>query len=269
MFKKIGIAAVVVAVVLFLLNSTMLGSYTSTAFSKIHGSFKKQVPLEFEIERIKHEIAQLVPDMKKNLSSVAEEMVAIDNLKEEIVVTKANLQSQKASIMAMTEDLEKGLQVISYKGRDYSANRVREKLAKDFASYQVCEAEVKTKDRLLDAKERSLEAAREQLSSIRTQKQELETQVAQLEADLKAVRLAQTRNKFHFDDSRLARCKEILADIRNRLKVEKTQEELQGEFANDPTVAVEQPKSTPELSREIKAYFQSADSPDKVAADKK
>ena len=128
---------------------------------------------------------------------------------------------------------------------------------------------MKTKEKLLDAKERSLEAAREQLGSIRTQKMELETQVAQLEADLKAVRLAQTRNKFHFDDSRLARCKEILADIRNRLKVEKTQEELQGEFANDPTVAVEKPKSTPELSREIKAYFQGADSPDKVAADKK
>src|SRR5204862_273839 len=145
MCKKIGIAAVVVAVVLFLLNSTMLGSYTGTAWSKIHGSFKKQVPIEFEIERIKHEIAQLVPDMKKNLSSVAEEMVAIDNLKEE-----------------------------------------------------------------------------------------------------------------------------ILADIRNRLKVEKTQEELQGEFANDPTVAVEKKtKSTPELSHEIRAYFENSENPDKVAADKK
>lgn len=269
MCKRIGIAAVVVAVVLFLVNSTMLGSYTSTAWSKIHGSFKKQVPLEFEIERIKHEIAQLVPDMKKNLSSVAEEMVAIDNLKEEIADKRANLQVQKASIMAMTEDLDKGLKVISYKGVDYSATRVREKLAKDFRSYQDCEKNVKVQEQLLEAKERGLDAAREQLGTIKAQKQELETQVAQLEAELKAVRLAQTRNKFHFDDSRLAHCKAILADIRNRLKVEKTQEELSGQFANDPTIAVEKPKSTPELSREIKAYFQGDESPDKVAADKK
>src|SRR5713226_6364047 len=134
MFKKIGIAAVVVAVVLFLLNSTMLGSYTGTAWSKIHGSFKKQVPLEFEIERIKHEIAQLVPDMKKNLSSVAEEMVAIDNLKEDIRVTRERLATEKVSIMTMSEDLDKGATVV-YKGRDYSATRVREKLARDFASY--------------------------------------------------------------------------------------------------------------------------------------
>jgi len=270
MFKKIGIAAVVVAVVLFLLNSTMLGSYTSTAWSKIHGSFKKQVPLEFEIERIKHEIAQLVPDMKKNLSAVAEEMVAIDNLKEEIIVTKGNLQEQKASIMAMTEDLDRGLQTVSYKGRTYSAARVREKLAADFNGYQRCEKDVKAKEQLLDAKERGLDAAREQLSSIRAQKQELEIQVESLEAELKAVRLAQTRNKFHFDDSRLAHCKGILADIKNRLKIEKTQEELSGQFANDPTIAVEQKaKSTPELSREIKAYFQGPESPDKVAAERK
>jgi chromosome segregation ATPase len=270
MCKKIGIAAVVVAVVLFLLNSTMLGSYTGTAWSKIHGSFKKQVPIEFEIDRIKHEIAQLVPDMKKNLSSVAEEMVAIDNLKEDIRVTHEKLVAEKENIMTMTQDLESGAKVISYKNRDYSAARIREKLAADFASYQRCEAEVKSKEQLLDVKERGLDAAREQLASIRTQKQELETQVAGLEAELKAVRLAQTRNKFHFDDSRLARCKELLADIRNRLKVEKTQEELQGEFANDPTIAVEKKvKSTPELSKEIRAYFQGPENPDKVAADKK
>jgi peptidoglycan hydrolase CwlO-like protein len=271
MFKKIGIAAVVVAVVLFLLNSTMLGSYTGTAWSKIHGSFKKQVPLEFEIERIKHEIAQLVPDMKKNLSQVAEEMVAIDNLKEQIADAHRNLDTQKASIMTMTEDLEKGAQTVSYKGVTYSANRIREKLARDFTSYQNCEKDLKAKEQLLDARERGLDAAREQLSSIRSQKQELEVQVEQLEAELKAVRLAQTRNKFHFDDSRLAHCKQILADIKNRLKVEKTQEELSGQFANDPTVAVEpKVKSTPELSREIKAYFNgNSESPDKVAADKK
>jgi len=271
MCRKIGIAAVVVAVVLFLLNSTMLGSYTGTAWSKIHGSFKKQVPLEFEIERIKHEIAQLVPDMKKNLSAVAEEMVAIDNLKEEITGTRTKLQDQKANIMTMTESLEKGAQTISFNGRDWSANRIREKLARDFAEYRQCEAEVKSKEQLLDARERGLDAARQQLSSIRGQKQELEIQVAQLEAELKSVRLAQTRNKFHFDDSRLAHCKGILADIKNRLKVEKTQEALQGEFANDPAVTVEQKaKSAPELSREIKAYFQEgSESPDKVAADKK
>ena len=69
---------------------------------------------------------------------------------------------------------------------------------------------------------------------MRDQKQDLEVQIAQLEADLKNVRLAQTRCKVQLDDSRLAEIKRSLADLRNRLKVEKTQAELEGEFANDP-----------------------------------
>jgi chromosome segregation ATPase len=269
MIKKLAITAVAVLGVLFLLNTTGLSSYTSVAFNKIRGTFKRQVPLEFEIERIRHEIAQLVPDMKKNLSAVAEEMVAIENLKDEIQVTKGNLEREKGKILTMKEDLESGAQTISYGGRDYSANRIREKLTADFASYQRAETEVKSKEQLLEAKERSLDAAREQLASIRTQKQELETEVAKLEADVKQVRLAQCRNQFHFDDSRLARVKAALADLRNRLKVEKTEDELVGQFANDNAIPVEKKaKSAKELSKEINAYFQGEGSPDKVAEHK-
>jgi chromosome segregation ATPase len=269
MIKKLGITAVAVLGVLFLLNTTGLGSYATVAFNKIKGGFKRQVPLEFEIECIRHEIAQLVPDMKKNLSAVAEEMVAIENLREEIVVAKTNLEKERNNIFTMKQDLESGAQTISYGGRNYSANRIREKLTADFASYQRAEAEVKSKEQLLEAKEHSLDIAREQLATIRTQKQELETQVAQLEADVKQVRLAQCRNKFHFDDSRLARVKASLADLRNRLKVEKTEQELAGQFANDNTIPVEKKaKSTKELSKEINAYFQPEGGADKVAESK-
>jgi hypothetical protein len=86
-------------------------------------------------------------------------------------------------------------------------------------------------------------------------------QLAQLEADLKTLRLAQLRTKFQIDDSGLARCKSTLAEIRNRLKVEKTATELTGEFANDilPTETVKPQQSASDLAKEINAYFQNAD----------
>ncbi len=268
MFKKIGIAAVALGAAFILLTWAGLGSYASTAFHKLRASLKKQVPLEFEIERLKNEIGQLAPEMKKNLGALAEEMVAIENLKEEITVTKANLKKQKENILTMTKDLETGMTSFVYGNREYTAARVKQKLADDFASYQRTEGELKSKEQLLEAKERGLEAAREQLSTIRSQKQELETQVAQLETDLKAIRLAQSRNKFQIDDSQLARCKATLAEIRNRLKVEKTREELFGSYANDPTIQVEKKvKATGELAREIKAYFEES-SPGQVASEK-
>ena len=114
MCKKVFTGAVLVVAGLFLLNVVGLGSYVSTAWQKVRTSCKRQVPLEFEIERVRNEVAQLVPDMKKNLSVIAEEMVAIENLKEEIATTRANLKIQEASIRQMTRDLDSGAKQISY-----------------------------------------------------------------------------------------------------------------------------------------------------------
>jgi chromosome segregation ATPase len=260
MIKKLVIGAVVATLGLGALSWAGLSSYPGTIASKVKGAFKKQVPLEFEIERLHYQVNQLVPDMKKHLSTIAEEMVAIENLKEEVADTRTNLAKQKQNIMAMTKDLETGAAKISYGGRQYSAARIREKLNRDFGSYQRCAAELKSKEQLLEAKEKSLEAAREQLTSMRAQKEELEVQVAQLEAELKAVRLAQTRNKFIIDDSALAQCKATLADIRNRLRVEKTTAELHGEFANDTIPVDQKSKSAAELTKEINDYFKDAPS---------
>jgi DNA repair exonuclease SbcCD ATPase subunit len=270
MFRKIGIVAVLVGAGLFVMNRAGLGSYGATAFHKIRGACKNQVPVEFEIERLKYQIAELVPDMKRHLSSIAEEMVATQNLREDITETNANLKRQKEAIMAMTKDLERGTVTISYGGHEYSASRIREKLARDFRSYQRCEAEVKSKEKLLDAKEKALDAAREQLTTIRSQKQDLEVQVAQLEAELKAVRLAQSHSKFQIDDTSLARCKQTLAEIQSRLKVEKQTSELQGEFANDNAIPVDQrDKGTPELTKEISAYFGENSNADSKVAERK
>lgn len=267
MFRKIGIAVAAVGAGLIVLQWTGLNSYTSTAYTKVRDNLKKEVPLEFEIERVRQEVAQLVPDMRKNLSVMAEEMVAVENLQKEIAVTKTNLRQQKENILTMTQDLSSGTASIVYDGRSYSAERVREKLARDYASYQMCEAELKSKEQLLEAKERSLDASREQLLALGSQKQELEVQVAQLEAELKTVRLAQSRNQLHFDDSQLARCRASLAEIRNRLQVEVKTQQLAAQFTTDPIPVGKKAKPTDELIREIRAHLGANGKAEKVAAE--
>jgi phage shock protein A len=270
MIRKIAFGAGLVAIGLLVLHVTGLSSYPATAFGKLKKSVKQQVPLEFEIERLRHQVTQLVPDMRKHLSGIAEEMATVDSLREEITLTRTNLAKQKDNILAMTRELDAGASTVSINGRDYSAVRIREKLARDFASFQHCESELKTREKLLEAKEKSLEAAREQLGTMKEQKQELELQVAQLEAELKTIRVAQSRNKFQIDDSSLAKCKTTLSEIRNRLKVEKTTAELEGEFANDTIPVEAKAKSTRDLTQEIKGYFHGDSFSDsKIAADRK
>src|SRR5215831_18380895 len=66
---KIGKKLVIVALVFVaLLSHTSaghkVGSFISTAWGKMVTGAENQVPLEFEIERLRHETAQLVPDMR-------------------------------------------------------------------------------------------------------------------------------------------------------------------------------------------------------------
>ncbi|HEY1861426.1 MAG TPA: hypothetical protein VGG61_13785 [Gemmataceae bacterium] len=68
MFKKIAIASVIVVAGLVLLAKTSVGSYVHTGWKKIKAESKNQIPLEFELERVKYEVSQLVPDMNKNFN---------------------------------------------------------------------------------------------------------------------------------------------------------------------------------------------------------
>jgi len=258
MCKKLGISSVTLLVGLVLLWYTGLTSYVSTFWTQAKDGLKHQVPIEFEIERLRGEVAKIMPEMKKNFSTIAEEMVAVENLQKDVSQLRANLEKQKQNLLTMTNDLEKGTKVIYYDNKPYPADRVRDKLERDYASYKVGESELKSKEQLLEAREKSLEAAKEQMGALKSQKQDLEVQLAQLEADLKNVRLAQTRSKTALDDSQLARCKASLSELRDRLNVEVKKTELQAQFSNDAIPVDKKNKSTNDLIKDIKADLQPA-----------
>jgi chromosome segregation ATPase len=267
--KKVTIGAVVVAAGLMVLSWAGLSSYPAAAFGKFRSAVKKQVPIEFDIERLRHEIAQLVPDMKKNISSIAEMTVAVENLRLEVDTARAALERKQDDIFAMTQEVEAGATTVSYRGREWTAVRLKEKLDNEFAAYQIADAELKTKQKLLEARDRELAAAREQLATVKSQKQQLELELAQIEAEHKAVQVAQSKSKFQIDNSRLSRCKSTLADIKNRLKVERTSIQLHSEFDGEGPVAQKRTKSAKELTQEIKTYFGQPQSDSNVAAEKK
>jgi chromosome segregation ATPase len=272
MWKKIIFGAVAGVVVLALLANTRCGakvtSFLGTAWDKATIDAEKQVPLEFEIERLRHETAQLVPDMKKHLGVIAEEMVAVDNLRQQIKESRGKQALRKQNILTMTADLKAGQERIIYDGREYSARRVKEKLEQDLAAFDRAESELKTAEQVLEAREKSLDVAREQLAVLKSKKQELELKLAELEAKVKMLRLAQSKSKVQVDDSRLAHIQASIADLENRLKVENTKLTLE-EQVSDPIPVEKKAKSTNEVIKDVEARFgdgQKADS--KIAADR-
>jgi chromosome segregation ATPase len=265
--KKLGITLLILAGAFFVFKKTHLGSYIRTAWAGLKSSAKNQVPLEFEIERVRQEIAKLDDDIRDHLSPMAEEMANIKSLKTRIRVTKENLKKEEANILTMTRDLEKcekdGTQAIYYGEDEYTPEQVKAKLDRDFASYRLAEAELKSQQKMLEAKDKSMRVNREKLAKMKSLKRDLEVQLANIEADLKAVRLAEATDQFQVDDTRLSGIKSSLDDIRHRIDVRRNKVELHGQFANDPIPVHKKPKSATDLTREVKNYFKKGKTSDK------
>lgn len=255
MFKKIGILAIAGVAALMLVSWAGLGSYCSTAWNNIRAKIKGQVPLEFEIQRVRQQVADLIPDMRNQCHTVAEEMVAVRNLRTNLNEAQARLTKDKENILAMNKALESGTETVAYNGSEYGADSVRQKLDHDFQAYKIAEQELQIRQKMLSVREKALEDARTRLAEIKKQKGQLELQVATLEAQLKELRLAQTQSKFHYDDSKLSECKASIQELKTRLDTEMQTLDLQDRLSDDSLQPATHTKSTTELKKEINTYF--------------
>jgi hypothetical protein len=103
-----------------------------------------------------------------------------------------------------------------------------------------------------DAREKNLDAAQQKLAAMINARRKLEVDVQNLEAKRKLVEVAQASSDYVFDDSQLARAKELINDIRTQLDVAAM-------LANaDVNVEVEIPldESAPEdITDQVASYF--------------
>src|SRR6266446_8777464 len=220
MCKKIVIATIAVVAGLFILNSTHLGSYARTAIHKVKSAVKGQMKPEFVLDTARNEAAQLIPDMRKNISSVAAKDVAVQRLREEVAAIRTNLDRQKDTVRVMKDGLKSGAEVVTYNGRDVPRRKLSDRLARELAASQACAQQLAAKEALLESEEKALDGLREQLTSMKAVKEQIDIEISRLEAEVQTYRLAQQRtDSFQFDDSRLARIKGMLKDVRDQVAV--------------------------------------------------
>lgn len=260
MCKKLVLTVAVLAGIAAVMTWTKFGSYSRTFISQVQERAKEQVPVEFEIKRLKDEVSQLIPDLRKNLSIVAEQMASVERLEKEIATTQSNLERQKTVLLKMANDLETPETNYIYEGKAYSRDQVARKMELDWKSYRIAQTELRNKEQFLDIKRRELDNAKAKLDSIRDQERSLRLEIAELEAEFSSVKLAQTKNRFAVDDSRLGEVKKSIEDLRLRLEKEKKLASLEAEYFGNEVVGTERPAPRPaaEVAREIREQLEGA-----------
>jgi hypothetical protein len=115
-------------------------------FHNVRHSAKDAVPVQFEIDRARNEIAALDPAIHDNIEALANSEVDVKHLEREIVAFRENLDRQAKQMLALNEGLKSGRYQLT-SGVSYSADEVKADLARRLDQYRRCKEILATRRR--------------------------------------------------------------------------------------------------------------------------
>ena len=207
-------------------------SYLHTTAHSVRDAVKREVPIEFEVQRARKMVEQLVPDIRQCMHVVAEQQVELEHLRGKIASTDTGLEEQRLAIFSLREELASGGERFVFAGRTYSADDVQRDLTRRFDRFQLAENSLKQDRQILAAREKALQANQDKLATMLTAKGELEVQLEQLTARMKAVQAAETVSELAIDESALTRAQTLIRELNKQLDVKEQLLDAEGQFAN-------------------------------------
>jgi chromosome segregation ATPase len=266
MIKKVifvGAAAALVGVV-FVGRDAI--SYIRTSFGYIRQTAEEAVPIEFQIERARGLIKDLVPEVRKNMHVIAKEEVEVQRLEEQIADTEARLAKEKEQIFKLKGDLAQGKEQYRYASRTYTSGEVKTDLANRFERYKTTDATLASLKEIRTAREKSLQAARQKLEGMLAAKRQLQVEIENLEARSQMIAAAQTTSNYQFDESRLGRVKELIANLKTRMEVAEKLVNAEVNFHDE--IPLDKPNSE-DIVDQVTEYFAPPAASLKVASNEK
>ncbi len=237
-------------------------SYFRTTAGRVKDSVRDSVPMDFEIDRARRMVKELVPDIRKNMHVIAKEEVEVEQLKKQIALTESRMGKERTELVRLKTDLASGNKNFEYSGRTYTVAQVKNDLTNRFERFKTSDATLASLKDIQQARERSLAAAREKLEGMLAAKRKLEVDVEHLEARLKMVEAAQTTSEYTFDDSRLSHVKGLITDLRTRLDVAERLTSSEGAFQGE--IPLSEPSSE-NIVDEVTEYLEGSHSDEQLA----
>ncbi len=213
------VAALGVVAVGGLLLGREAASYVSSSARSVRTAVKDAVPIEFELQRARDLLDDIIPEMQANIRLIATEEVEIANLQEDVERSKHSLDTQRTRLAQLRKSLEADRVVHTAGGVPRDRRARMEDLAQHFDRYKEAEIVLAGKERLLETRQRSLHSAMEVLERTRSQKSHLEEQILALESQHRLVQAASMGSGVKVDASKLAQTEQLIKRIKNRLDV--------------------------------------------------
>jgi uncharacterized protein (DUF3084 family) len=257
MVKKLLIGTGVAAALGTFVFGTSAVSYLRTGVGQVREAVRAEVPLDFEIARAKHEIERIAPEIEKCMHVIAEQQYDVEQREAEIARREADLLAQKEAILALRQDLDSGRDSFVYASRRFSADDVRQDLARRFDRYKTAEETLGRDRQVVEARRKALAANEQKLDNMLAMKKELAVKIENLEARLAAVQASEAVSDLKIDDTQLARAKQLIRELDKKIGTRETLLNNEGRFTGGIPVEVdrETKRAVENVEEEVDAYF--------------
>jgi hypothetical protein len=247
------VSAVILLAVGGLVFGTDVFSYLGSSAKHLRTSVKESVPMEFELQRARDMLEQIVPEIHANVRLIAQEEVEVENLKKDISQCQVAMGDDEARIQKLSGMLGGSDVYFTISDRQYPREAVKTDLARRFERHKEARDVLQGKERLLEAREKSLQAAVGMLDKARGQKELLASRIESLEGQYRLVQAAAVGSRVHVDGSKLAQTEKLISDIKKRLDVAERVLSHEGRFVEPIKIDVVNEK---DLLTQVQEYFQ-------------
>lgn len=217
---KYGTVSVVAFLALgWIVFGTDLSSYVSTSAGNVRESVRDSVPIEFELQRARDLINEILPEIHSSIKVIAQDEIEIASLEKELDASKDQLRKDRRALAILRGKMN--VEQVSYEvgTRKVSRGQLAENVSHRFDRLKDAELVVASQERLLETRRLSLNAAMQLLDKARDRKMALEQKVEALVAQHRLVKASSVGSRVHVNDTKLAKADQLLSDIQKRLLV--------------------------------------------------
>ncbi len=182
-------------------------------------SIQQNMPIGFEIERAKRQLADVRPMIADHKHRMLEEEAQLAILDRQIAAQEKKLTEDRGELLILKNDLASGKDSFRYGGRVYTVSEVKQDMTRRFERLKTNDATVEKMRQTRAARQQRLEALHDKVAAMEASVRQMDAEIGNLEAQLQLVEAAEAGCTYNLDDSPLSRLKQSMADLQTRVEV--------------------------------------------------
>ena len=219
MLKKLLIVGVIAGAAVLAFKGTRFISHVKHEVSSARDWAEGQLPMEKKFAHLRKDVDTLDRDLEKVKNELAREIVEVRELTAKSGELRAQVETEHKVLVARGDVITEATEKVKYGATMVSIPEAKNRLAKDVNIHVKNQSRLKMLEATLTSRETIKETLQKTLDTMKNKKAEMLAEIDAVEAEYKTLQLTQVESKYQTDDTKLAKIKETLRQLKKSVDI--------------------------------------------------